>query len=228
MCVSDHMNEHRLLTGVTQGVTTVTAVKSDIGNKDISSILFTKTRRAVLSLLYGHVDESFYLRQIVRLTGAGLGPVQRELKLLVDTGIVRRFEQGHQVYFQANQDSPVFSELKSLITKTTGVAGTLQHALAPIADRINIALVYGSIAKGEENRRSDVDLLVVGDVTFAEVVKALRTAQDILGREINPAVYPVDEFRSKVLENHYFIRDILDDPKICIIGDQNELKRLAR
>lgn len=202
-------------------------MKTDTGNKNLSSILFTKTRRAVLSLLYGHADESFYLRQIVRMTGAGLGPVQRELKQLTDTGIIRRFVQGHQVYFQASQDSPIFNELKSLITKTAGVAETLQSALTPIAGRIIVALVYGSIAKGEENQRSDVDLLVVGDVAFVEAVKALRSAQETLGREINPTVYPVDEFRSRITEDHYFVRDILNGPKIFVVGDEHELKRLA-
>ena len=202
-------------------------MKTVTGNKNLSSVLFTKTRRAVLSLLYGHADESFYLRQIVKMTGAGLGPVQRELKQLTDADIIHRFVQGHQVYFQANPDSPIFSELKSLITKTAGVAETLQSALIPIADRILIALVYGSIAKGEENQRSDVDLLVVGDVAFAEAVKALRGTQETLGREINPTVYPVDEFRSRIAEDHYFIRDILDSPKIFVVGDEDELKRVA-
>lgn len=202
-------------------------MKTGTGNESLSSILFTKTRRAVLSLLYGHADESFYLRQIVRITGAGLGPVQRELKVLADAGIVHRSVQGHQVYFQANRDSPIFTELKSLIAKTTGLVETLQSALAPIADRIIVALVYGSIAKGEENQRSDVDLLIVGDVAFAEVVKSLRSAQETLGREINPTVYPADEFRSKIAGGHYFIRDILDGPKLFVAGDENELKRLA-
>ena len=215
------------MTSVTHGVTIVTDMKTVTGNKNLSSILFTKTRRVVLSLLYGHTDESFYLRQIVRMTGAGLGPVQRELKQLTDTGIIRRFVQGHQVHFQANPDSPIFNELKSLITKTAGVAETLQSALAPIADRISIALVYGSIARGEENQRSDIDLLVVGDVAFAGVVKALRNAQETLGREINPTVYPVDEFCSRIAEEHYFIRDVLSGEKIFVVGDGYDLKRLV-
>ena len=197
------------------------------GKKNLSSILFGKTRRAVLSLLYGHSDESFYLRQIVRVTGAGLGPVQRELKQLTDVGIIHRSVQGRQVYYQANSTSPVFPELKGLITKTAGVAETLQSALAPIADRISIALVYGSVARGEENHRSDVDLLIIGDVSFTEVVKALRSAQETLGREINPTVYPVDEFRSRITEEHYFIRDVLSGDRVFVIGDEHELKRLA-
>ena len=196
-------------------------------NKNLSSILFGKARLAVFSLLYGHSDDSFYLRQIVRTTGVGLGPVQRELKQLTDVGIVRRSTQGHQVYFQANPESPIFKELKSLITKTTGIAETLQRALAPNANEISIALVYGSVARGEENHRSDVDLLVIGNVPFSEVAKALSDAPETLGREINPTVYPVKEFRSNIAEDHYFIRDILSGPKIFVIGDEDKLKRLT-
>jgi len=202
-------------------------MKTDTGKKNLSSILFSKTRQAILSLLYGHPDESYYLRQIVRTTGFGLGPVQRELKQLTDVGIIRRSASGHQVYYQANQASPVFKELKSLITKTVGIGDTLRTALTPLVDRITIAFVYGSIARGEENHRSDVDLLVVGDVSFSEVVKALRNAQETLGREVNPTVYSVAEFRSRIAEEHYFIRDVLSGEKIFVIGDGHELKRLA-
>jgi predicted nucleotidyltransferase len=197
--------------------------------KDISSLLFgkTKTRRAILSLLYGHVEESYYLRQIVRTTGFGLGPIQRELKQLTDVGIIRRSESGHQVYYQANPASPVFKELKSLITKTVGVADTLHKALTPLANYINLAFIYGSIARGEEKRQSDIDLLVVGNASFSKVVKALRSAQETLGREINPTVYPPEEFHSRTAEGHYFLQDVLGGEKIFIIGDENELKRLA-
>jgi predicted nucleotidyltransferase len=215
------------LTLVTLGVTIVIDMSTTKGNRNLSSILFGKARRAVLSLLYGHPDESFYLRQIARRTGMGLGPVQRELKQLADVGIIRRTVQGRQVYFQANPDSPIFKELKSLIAKTAGIAETLQSVLAPISDRINIALVYGSVARGEENHRSDIDLLVVGSASFTEVVKLLRSAQETLGREINPTVYPVAEFRSRIAGEHYFIQDVLGGEKIFVIGDENELKRLA-
>ncbi len=197
--------------------------------KDLSSLLFgkTKTRRAILSLLYGHPDESYYLRQIVRTTGFGLGPIQRELKQLTEAGLIRRSESGHQVYYQADPASPVFRELKSLITKTVGVADTLRNALAPLADHIILAFIYGSIARGEEKRQSDIDLLVVGSTSFSEVVKALRRAQETLGREINPTVYPAEEFRSRIAEEHYFIREVLSGEKIFVIGDEHELKRLA-
>jgi uncharacterized protein len=204
-------------------------MKADNGRKDLSTLLFgkTRTRRAILSLLYGHNDESYFLRQIVRITGFGLGPIQRELKQLNEVGVIRRSESGHQVYYQANPSSPVFKELKSLITKTIGVADALGNALAPLADRIELAFIYGSIARGEEKRQSDIDLLIVGRVSFSEVVKALHGAQETLGREINPTVYPIEEFRSRIAEEHYFIRDVLNSEKIFVTGDEHELKRLA-
>jgi len=195
--------------------------------KDISTLLFGKARRAILSLLYGHPEESYYLRQIVGITGFGLGTVQREVRLLTEAGIVTRRRSGHQVYFQANTASPVYKDLKSLITKTVGIGDTLRTALSSLNDRIRIALIYGSVARGEENQRSDIDLMVVGDVAFADVVKALRSAQETLGREVNPTVYPLEEFRSRVAEGHYFIQNVLNGPKIFVIGDEHELKQLA-
>ena len=196
--------------------------------EDISQTLFGKTRRAVLSLLYSHVDEAFYLRQIVRVAGVGLGAVQRELKLLSDAGIIQRIVRGRQVYYQANPQCPVFGELKALVIKTVGIAAIVQVALAPLADRIRIAGIYGSIARSEEHRDSDVDLLVVGKVTFAEIVSALDQAQKTINREINPTVYPVDEFQSKLSAGHHFLSTIVEKPMFFLFGDKRELARLAK
>lgn len=196
--------------------------------EDISQTLFGKTRRAVLSLLYSHVDEAFYLRQIVRVAGVGLGAVQRELKLLSDAEIIQRIVRGHQVYYQANPQCPVFEELKALVIKTVGIAAIVQAALAPLADRIRIAGIYGSIARSEEHRGSDVDLLVVGKVTFAEIVSALDQVQKTINREINPTVYPVDEFQSKLSAGHHFLSTIVGKPMFFLFGDKRELARLAK
>jgi predicted nucleotidyltransferase len=195
---------------------------------NISQTLFGKTRRAVLSLLYSHVDDAFYLRQIVRAAGVGLGAVQRELKLLSNAGIILRIVRGRQVYYQANPQCPVFVELKALVIKTVGIAAIVQAALAPFADRIRIAAIYGSIARSEEHRGSDVDLLVVGRVTFAEIVSALGQAQKAINREINPTVYPPDEFQSKLSAGHHFLNTILGKPMFFLIGDKRELARLAK
>lgn len=194
----------------------------------LSETLFGKTRRAVLSLLYGHIDDAFYLRQIVRTVGVGLGAVQRELKQLSDAGIIQRIVRGRQVYYQANRQCPVFGELKTLVMKTVGIAGVIQAALAPLADRIRIAAIYGSIARSEENKGSDVDLLVVGEATFAEVVSALGEAQNTINREINPTVYPIGEFQSKLSAGHHFLSTIVGKPMFFLIGDKRELARLAK
>jgi predicted nucleotidyltransferase len=194
----------------------------------LSRTLFSKTRRAVLSLLYSHVDDAFYLRQIVRAAGVGLGAVQRELKQLSDAGIIQRVVRGHQVYYQANPRCPVFGELKTLVVKTVGVGAVLQAALATLADNIDVAFVYGSFASNEERRDSDVDVLVVGKVTFAEIVSSLRDAQETIGREINPTVYPPAEFRSKLAAGHHFLNTVLRGPMLFLIGDKRELARLAK
>jgi predicted nucleotidyltransferase len=194
----------------------------------LGSTLFGKTRRAVLSLLYSHPDESFYLRQIARVTGAGMGSLQRELKQLSEAGIIQRSEIGRQAFFKANSDSPVFSELRNLIIKTFGVADVLRAALSPLSDKIQVAFIFGSMAGGEFKRGSDVDVMVIGDTPFAEIVAALSSVQETLAREINPTVYAFEEFRSKLAENHHFLKIVLNGPKLFLIGDENELEKLAR
>jgi len=195
---------------------------------NLSETLFGKTRRAVFSLLYSHVDDAFYLREIVRAAGVGLGAVQRELKQLSDAGIIQRIVRGRQVYYQANPRCPVFAELKNLVVKTVGVGAALQAALAPLGGRINVAVIYGSIARSEEHRESDVDLLIVGKVTFTEIVSSLSEAQKTIGREINPTVYPPAEFRSKVAAGHHFLNTVLRGPMLFLIGDKRELARLVK
>jgi len=208
-------------------VTIVLEMLTPNTDRSVSSVLFGGTRRAILSLLYGHPERSYYLREIVRLTGFGLGSVQRELAQLAGVGIIRRWESGNQVHFQANSDSPIFKDLRSLTTKTAGAAETIREALRPLRDRISVAFIYGSIARGEEGPRSDIDVLIVGDVSFAEAAKALRSAQQSLDREINPGIFPLGEFRSKAAEDHYFIREVLSGPIILVAGDADDLERLA-
>ncbi len=192
-----------------------------------AGILFGKARRAVLSRLFSHADEAFYLRQIVRDSGYGLGPVQRELKLLCDAGLIRRSVRGRHVYFQANPDSPIFPEIKSLITKTAGIGDTLRNALSARKSSIKVAFIFGSIARGEEKQSSDIDLLIIGDVSFSDVVVSLQASQKILGREVNPTVYSSVEFQSKMREKHHFVTSVINGPKIYLIGDDNEVRRLA-
>lgn len=202
-------------------------MSTKIARARTSDILLGRTRGSILALLFGHIDEMFYLRQIVRASGYGLGPVQRELKLLTDAGIIRRTVRGRQVFFQANQDSPIFAELRSLVAKTAGLGDRLRDALSPMAGRIKIAFVYGSLARGEEKQDSDIDLFIVGELSFSDLVMKLQAVQNLLRREINPTVYSSAEFRTKLREKHHFLTSVLKEPKIYLIGDENELRRLA-
>jgi predicted nucleotidyltransferase len=182
----------------------------------------------VLALLYSHPDESFYLRQIARITGAGMGALQRELKQLSEAGIIQRNEIGQQTFFKANADCPVFHELRNLIIKTFGVADVVRKALSPLADKIELAFIFGSIVSGEFKQSSDLDVMVIGKIEFAEIVSALTPVQETLAREINPSVYPPEEFRSKLAGKHHFLKTVLNAPKIFLIGNENELEELAR
>jgi predicted nucleotidyltransferase len=193
----------------------------------LGAALFSKNRRAILGLLYAHTDQQFYLRQVVRASGGGIGAVQRELGRLAKAGILRRTVRDKQVYFQADPDCPIFPELRGLVTKTVGVADVLRAALAPLAERIAVAFVHGSVARAREHRGSDVDLMVIGNVGFADAVSLLADAQEILRREVNPTVYPPDEYRAQLGAGNQFLARVLQQPKIFLIGSEHELTRLA-
>ncbi|MGB6045852.1 MAG: nucleotidyltransferase domain-containing protein [Pirellulales bacterium] len=194
----------------------------------VANALFPRTRQAVLGLLFGHPDRSFYLREIAASVGGGLGQVQRELKQLSDAGIIRRFSQGQHVYFQADSGCPVFEELRGLVTKTVGAAGALSTALELLADKIAVAFVHGSVARGQQQVRSDIDLFIVGDVSFREVTMALRDAETDLRREINPTVYPPAELQNKLAAGNHFLRTVMKAEKIFVIGGEDELGKLAQ
>lgn len=197
-------------------------------NISLAEMIFGETRLAVLSLLYGRPDQSFYVRQVIRITGAGQGAVQRELKLLSEAGIIERSKVGNQVFFRANQRCPIFGELRGIIIKTAGLADVLRAALNPVAKNIRTAFIYGSYAEGRDTAASDVDIMVIGGVSFGDVVQALNAAQEILNRELNPSVYPEREFIRKVSEKNAFMERVLAGGKIHLIGDEDELGRLAR
>jgi predicted nucleotidyltransferase len=204
-----------------------TLVREVRTSHDVGAVLFGRARRLILGWLLGHPDETYFLRQLVRQTGLSPGSVQRELAALVSAGLVTRTTQGRQVYFQADTESPVFTDLRSLFLKTAGVADVLRDGLRPLTDRIVAAFVFGSAARSELRNASDIDVLVVGDVSFADVVGGLSEAQRVLGREVNPTVYPPAEFRQKIRDGHHFLTSVLDQPHIFLIGDRDELGRLG-
>ena len=195
--------------------------------KRLSSYLFNKTRRGLLALLFGRPDESFYVNQIVQRLGSGSGAVQRELKMMTEAGIVVRERKGNLVYYQANSNSPIFNELKNIVRKTFGVADVIRDSLAPISKKIRVAFIYGSVARSADDKASDIDIMIIGEVSFADVSSAISPAEKTIQRETNPVVYPAAEFKKKVKEDHHFVKTVLEGEKIFLIGDEGELRRLA-
>jgi predicted nucleotidyltransferase len=190
--------------------------------------LFGRTRSALLALLFGHTEESFHLRQLIRTVGTGNGALQREIKQLTNMGLIVRRVQGNQVLYRANKQSPIFPEIKRLVTKTVGVHDAIRSALANLEPQIEAAFLYGSVASHREQANSDVDLMVIGKTSFSDVVTALGPAQETLRREINPTVFPISEFRLKLAAGNHFLRSVMSGQKVFIVGSEDELRKLVR
>jgi predicted nucleotidyltransferase len=193
----------------------------------LGDLLFGQTRSRILALLYGIPDRSFYVREIARQIDTSVGTVQRELKALSDVGLIDRSMRGKQVFYQVNKKHPVFEEMRSMIAKTTGVFDLLRSALGTLAKHISIAFVYGSIARGDDNAESDVDLMVVGSVTLDDLLKQLTPVERGLGRTINPSVYPLNQFRTRLQEGNHFLNSVLRGKKVFLIGEEDELRKVG-
>lgn len=193
----------------------------------LATIIGSKLRVKVLGWLFTHPDERYFVRQLTTLLGEDSTNVSRELARLEKTGVLILTTEGKQKYYQANRESPLFNELHGLIVKTAGVADVLRTALAPAMVHIKVAFIFGSIASRMEERTSDIDMMVIGETTFSEIVSLISPSQITLGREINPVVYPASEFKQKIRENHHFLKTVLEGDIIFLIGDKDELARLA-
>jgi predicted nucleotidyltransferase len=167
-----------------------------------------------------------YLREIIAAVGSGQGQVQRELEQLHRAGLVLREKRANLVYYHPNPDAPIYEELKAIAFKTFGVADVLRELLKPLAKRITVAFIYGSVARQEDTAKSDIDVMVVGDVKFSDVVLALSVAKERLRREINPSVYSKAELRAKAKERGGFVGRVIAGSKLFLIGTGNDLGQL--
>jgi len=189
----------------------------------IAKALFSKTQQRLYGLLFGHPDRTFFLRELIEEANIGRGTVQREMEKLVASELVLVKKVGNQKHYQANRGSPIFDELVSILRKTAGLVEVLADALVPLEQKIDVALVYGSMASARETSSSDVDLLVIGDVDFGDVAKSIYLSQDILHREINPKVYLQKEWKRLLTKKDGFAKEIMKQPKLFIIGTKDEL-----
>ena len=193
----------------------------------LGDLLFGRTRGAILALLYGHADQSFYTRQIAREVDASVGAVQRELENLSKVGLIVRSAVGGQVFYQANRNAPIFPEMRGIVSKTVGVFSVLRSALQSLSTQIVVAFVYGSVARDQETAQSDVDLLVVGKATLDKTLSQLSTVEKKIGRPINPTVYSVSEFKSKLASGNHFLNAVLKEQKVFLLGDEDELRKVG-
>lgn len=194
---------------------------------DAASLLFGEYRRRVLALLLLRPEESRHVRDIARELGKPPGTLLRELNALAKAGVLQRRRVGNQVHFQADAASPIYEDLRNILKKTVGIADVLREALAPLAAKIDTAFVYGSVARGDERPGSDLDLMIVGQVSFADVVAALAPAQETLRREVNPNVFPALEFRKKTAAGEPFLKRVLAERKIFIVGNADDVGKPA-
>ncbi len=190
-------------------------------------ILFPATRQRVLAALLLQPDASFHLRELARITGTHAGTLARELDKLTGSGLLLRSEQGNQVHYRANRACLLFDDLAAMFRKTHGVVPVLRDALVPVADHVSLAWVFGSVAKGTEVDGSGVDLLVLGDLGFADLVRAIHPAQEVLRREINTVLYSMEEFMRRVQNGDAFASELLATPKLLVTGDRDDLGKLT-
>ena len=186
----------------------------------LATFLLGQTRSGVLSALLLHPDASLHVRELARLTGASPGSLHRELRALSEAGLLLRKEIGRQVHYQADMQCPVFGELAGLLRKTAGLVDVLRMALSLVAEQVESAFVYGSMADGKEHAHSDVDVMVVGTISFGEAVQALLPAQEQLRREINPTVFSPAEFARKLKNDASFVAKVWRKPKLWVIGSE--------
>jgi predicted nucleotidyltransferase len=193
----------------------------------LETLLGSGLRTRLLGWLFMHTDERYFVREIASRIHADSTNVSRELSRLEEAGILVSDTRGNHKYYQADAGSPIFNELKSIVRKTFGIADVIRQSLATRADKIRVAFIFGSIARSADNRNSDIDVMVIGSISFGDVVSLISPAEEKLGREVNPVVYPLSEFKQKVKSDHHFVNTVLEGEKIFLIGDESDLNRMA-
>ena len=192
----------------------------------LTKLFTSRLRVEILALFFSRSEDAFYLGEIVKHTGGDRGNISRELRNLEKVGLLLSRKQGNLKYYSLNKRYLLYDELRSIIQKTRGVVGTLKEALSA-AKNVDYAFIYGSIASGTETAKSDIDLMLIGSITLETLLKLTKKPERTLGREINPSVYSVKEFRRRLREKDSFIARVINEPKIMLIGDNNGLRQIA-
>ncbi len=191
---------------------------------NLSDALFTATQQRVLGCLFGQPGRSFTVSELIQITGAGSGAVQREVARLAGSGLLNMAQVGNQKRYRANPQSPIHDELATIVRKTFGLAAPLREALLPIADAITAAFVFGSVAKGQDTASSDIDLMLISEsLTYGEAMAALHPVAEQLDRTINPTLYSPAELKQRIATGNSFVTRVLAQPRIWLLGGEHEL-----
>lgn len=190
----------------------------------LGEALFSKTQRQILGLLFGHPDKSYFAKEIYRLAGVGIGTAHRELDKLTSVGLLTLKHVGNQKHYSANKKSPIFEELKGIVQKTFGLADVLRESLSGYSDEIKLAFIYGSVAKETDHASSDIDVLIISNgLSYSEVLSLFDLAESRIGRKVNPTIYKSEEFRNKLKSDNNFIKRVIEQPKIFLIGAEDDI-----
>lgn len=197
----------------------------NIKSISVADALFSGGQKRVLGLLFGQPDRAFYSNEIANLVKSGRGALQRELERLVAAGLIKSKMMGRQKYFQADKDSFLYAELRSIVMKTCGLGDVLRDALAGQAGKIDYAFIYGSVAKGTDTAASDVDLMVIArGLRYSDLFDALSAAEEKLGRKISPTIYSRPELAKKIAADNHFVKQVLSQPKIALLGNEDVIR----
>jgi predicted nucleotidyltransferase len=196
--------------------------------ESLSDLLFPlQYRGKALALLLLQPERHLHVREIARLTGTIAGTMSKELSRLHRVGLLEQNLVGNQVHFSANQRHPIYPELSSLLRKTLGLADVVRVALSGLSDRIEVAFVFGSVARATDSAASDIDVMLIGSLDYGAAVSVFYEAQKTLQREINPKVYSPDEWREKIMSKSPFATEVQSKPKIFLMGTQDDLDKLV-
>ncbi len=182
----------------------------------------------VFSLFLTHPDEEIYQSRIVETTKCALIQVQRALKRLEEAGLIIKTKCGNRVYYKSNRTHPAFEDIKRALFKTILFGDLLKKTLDPWKNKIQFSFIYGSVAKGEEDQNSDIDLLIIGDLGIRDVAHILGSLSHEIRREINPTIYPMREFKKKLKEQNPFIKGLVQESKIWLTGEENEFTKMVQ
>jgi uncharacterized protein len=192
----------------------------------LAEILSSKIRSEIFRLLFGVNEEALHMREIERRSGLSIGTIQQEVKKLLRLTLIIERKDGNRIYYKANKEHPLYAEIRSLVLKTVGLVDFFQKALKPNPN-IKLGFIFGSIALHEEKAKSDVDLMIIGDIGMRQLTGLLSGVSGQIGREINPHILSIKEFLKRKNGKDHFLIQVLESPKLFIVGNENELTELA-